>query len=104
VNEGRINQALTLLKKSPPSLATNPEYYAFIAALYQRLGQLPSAENLYQQLTTLHPEKGVWWLGLGVTQEGLGKSAQALEAYAKAERSQDLDPELRGYVGTRLRG
>lgn len=104
VDEGKIHQALTLLKKAPPALATNPDYYAFIAALYQRLGQLPSAENLYQQLTALHPEKGVWWLGLGVTEEGLGKNSQALEAYAKADRSQDLDPELRGYVGTRLRG
>jgi tetratricopeptide (TPR) repeat protein len=104
VDQGKINQALHLLKKAPPALAEHPEYYAFMAALYQRVGQLPAAENLYQQLTALHPEKGVWWLGLGVTQEGLGKNSQALEAYAKADKSPDLDPELRGYVGTRLRG
>lgn len=104
VDEGKIEQALNLLKKAPPALAMHPEYYAFIAALYQRLGQFSSAESLYQQLTALHPEKGVWWLGLAVTEEGLGKNAQAMEAYAKADRSPDLDPELRGYVGTRLRG
>ncbi len=104
VDEGKVYQALHLLKKAPPALATNPEYYAFLAALYQRLGQLPAAENLYQQLTALHPDKGVWWLGLGVTEEGLGKTAQAMEAYSRADRSPDLDPELRGYVGNRLRG
>ncbi|HSW70512.1 MAG TPA: tetratricopeptide repeat protein [Gammaproteobacteria bacterium] len=104
VEEGKTSQALQLLKKAPPSLATYPEYFAFMAALYQRLGQLPAAEELYQQLTLLHPEKGVWWLGLGVTEEGLGKTAQAKEAYTKADSSLDLDPELRGYVGLRLRG
>jgi len=104
VDNGQVFQALHLLKKAPPALATYPEYYSFLAALYQRLGQLPAAENLYQQLTALHPEKGVWWLGLAVTEEALGKTAQAMEAYGKADHSPDLDPELRGYVGTRLRG
>jgi len=104
VNQGKVDQALKLLKKAPPALATHPEYYAFIAALYQRVGHLAAAESLYQQLTMDHPEKGVWWLGLGITEEGLGKSAQALEAYAKAGNSPDLDPELRGFVETKLRG
>lgn len=104
VDEGRVQEALRLLKKAPPALSSNPDYYAFLAALYQRLGQFSAAENLYQQLTALHPEKGVFWLGLGVTEESLGKNEQAMEAYARADQSPDLDPQLRGYVGTRLRG
>ncbi len=104
VEAGKINQALDLLKKAPPAIRAYPEYYSFIAALYQRLGEFSTAENIYQQLTLLYPEKGVWWLGLGVSEDGLGKTAQAMEAYAKADNSSDLDPALRGYVNTRLRG
>lgn len=103
VDKGQVMEALDLLRKAPPAFNANPEYYAFIAALYQRLGQLTAAEKLYAQLTSLHPEKGAWWLGLGITLEGQGKSAQAIEAYNRADSSADLSPELRGYVGTRLR-
>lgn len=102
VSEGKIKQALHLLNRAPPEFNTNSDYYALIAALYQRVGQFSTAEQLYEQLTALHPEKGALWAGLGIALESSGKSTQAQEAYEKADNTMDLSPELRGYISSRL--
>lgn len=102
VSEGKITQALNLLQKAAPSLEANPDYHAFIAALYQRQGQWALAMNLYEQILTLQPSNAVWWMGLGITFENLGKRSQALEAYARAESGDNLSPELKAFVRSRM--
>lgn len=102
VNQGKVNLALNLLQRSAPTIQANPDYYAFIAALYQRLGQVAAATKVYEQLVTLQPTNSKWWLGLGIAYETSGKESQALEAYNRAESSGKLTPELRTYVDSRL--
>jgi tetratricopeptide (TPR) repeat protein len=102
MDEGKLKEAISLLEKSAPPLAENEEYHAFIAALYQRQGQSGLAANLYKQLATLQPTNGKWWLGLGVALESMGNHDQAQEAYANADNSAGLTPELKAYLATQL--
>jgi len=93
--QGQVLEALQLLLKDPPPLDLKPDHYALIAALYQRLGQYPEAVQVYERLTKVQPERGLWWLGLAAALEGAGQQEQAQKAYAKAKDSSDLSPELK---------
>jgi len=102
VDAGKNSAALRILEQSAPSLKSNPEYHAFIAAIYQRSGKYSLAAGLYKQLLAINPSNGKWWLGLGVTLEAMGNQSQALEAYANAENTGDFNPELKAYLASRL--
>jgi Tfp pilus assembly protein PilF len=102
VKEGKMTDAINLLQKSAPAINSNPDYHAFIAALYQRQGQSLLAAKLYEQLIPLEPENGVWWMGLGIAYENLGKHSEALQAYARADRIDQLNPELKAYIESRI--
>lgn len=101
-SEGKILQARRLLEYAPPSIKDNPDYFALIAALYQQQGESGLAANLYEKLLSLQSNNAVWWVGLGVALENLGKSSQALEAYARAANSDDINPTLRAFVESKI--
>jgi tetratricopeptide (TPR) repeat protein len=103
VAAGKITEAVTLLERQAPPLDANPEYHAFIAALYQRQGQSNLAASLYKQLLNVKPRNSMWWLGLGVALEAMNDHGQAMEAYSEAENIGGLNPELKAYIETRLR-
>lgn len=102
VNLGKLNQALDLLLKSPPNVDKNPDYHAFIAALYQRTDKFALAEKVYENLLKIQPENSIWWMGLGIARDSLKKSKSALYAYLKANSSENLTPELKIYVENRI--
>jgi Tfp pilus assembly protein PilF len=102
MQSGDMAGAIELLENSAPPLSKNPEYHAFIAALYQRSGKAKLAANLYKQLITLQPSNGKWWLGFGVALDALGNHEQALEAFANADSVGGLNPELKAYISTQL--
>jgi tetratricopeptide (TPR) repeat protein len=101
VEEGRINQAVNLLKSFSPVLATHPDYYAFLAALYEREGQALNSADLYQQLLSYENSHGRWWIGLAISLDDLGRHAQALEAYHHAQKIGDLTPALQSFAQTK---
>ena len=101
VNKGNIKQALTLLQTTAPPLEENPEYHAFMAALYQRQNQPMLAEKLYERLLNLQPNNSMWWMGLGIARESLNQNSAALEAYQKAN-TDNLSTELKVYVENRI--
>lgn len=102
VKQGEISNALTILQSISPSIQDNPEYYAFIAALYQRQGQYMIAARLYDQLVKINPEQSAWWVGLGVSLEAVGKRNAALEAYQQALAGEALSPLVRAYVENKV--
>ncbi len=102
VEKNKVAEALGLLGRISPPIVEHPDYYAFLAALYQRQGQAKLAAKLYEQLLTLYPNKGAWWVGLAIAFDSLGKHADAEEAYARAD-NQSLNPELKAFVETELR-
>lgn len=102
VDDGQINKALELLQLAPPLLASNPEYHAFIAALYQRQGKSQYAEKLYEQLLAVQPNNAKWWMGLGIALDSLGKNSLAMQAYVRAGNSGQLNPELKMFAESRV--
>jgi tetratricopeptide (TPR) repeat protein len=102
VEQAKVSDALALLQKHTPSIVAEPEYYAFIAALYQRQGQTRLAGNLYKRLLGFQPSNAKWWVGLGIALEASGDNAQAFEAYTNADNIGNLNPELKNFLTGRL--
>lgn len=102
VNQGKLTQALQMLRAAAPTLDKDPEYYAFIAALYQRLNKPALAARLYNRLLHYQPRNSVWWTGLGISLEASGNLNAALDAYQRGEATGTLNAELQTYVENRI--
>ena len=102
-NEGKVKQAIALLQSASPSITDNPEYHAFIAALYEHNNDNLLAANLYKQLLTLNPHNGKWWLGLGISLEKLGHPNEAYAAYTKTLNEGHLTAQSAEFLQDRLR-
>ena len=102
VDQKKIKEALELLEQTSPPITANPDYYAFIAALYQQQGNGELAANLYEQLLRQQPTKAVWWMGLGIALDTAGKHDEAAEAFSRAASNNGLSPELKAYVESRM--
>lgn len=98
----RIADAVNVLRRSLPAMDENEEYYAFYAALLQRVARHEEAATYYSSLLKRRPGNGLWWMGLAISLEGMRDSADALDAYKRAQASQSLAPELREYVGRQI--
>jgi MSHA biogenesis protein MshN len=98
----RDQQALTLLRDHAPPLAQDPDYYALMAALYQRRQNHLAAATTYSQILKLNTDVGIWWVGLGISLEALGKQQEAQQAYARARQTGSLQGDLARYTDNRL--
>ena len=103
VDRQDVAGALTLLRKYTPPAGGNADYHAFIAALQQRLGNHKDAIEEYQMALRLSPQSGMWWVGLGISQEASGHKKEAAEAFRRARTSGNLGGDLLAYVDQRLR-
>ena len=98
----RDRQAIQLLREHAPAVAQDPQYYALLAALYQRQQDHLAAANTYSQILKLQPSAGIWWVGLGISLEALGKQPEAQQAYARARKTGSLRGDLARYTDNRL--
>ncbi|GIX37550.1 MAG: hypothetical protein KatS3mg127_0789 [Silanimonas sp.] len=97
--EGRAGEALTLLD----GLATpSPEAEALTAAAWQQLGHHAEAVARYRRALAREGDVGAWWVGLAISLEAEGQSAEALEAYRQAQRRGPLEAALADYVRARV--
>jgi MSHA biogenesis protein MshN len=103
LEHGADNQALTLLEGARREGRTDPELYAFLAALYERAGRHADAVKNYQDALVLRPVEGKWWLGLGISLEAAKNEAAARDAYRHALESGRLTANLSHYAEDRLR-
>ncbi|NQY42144.1 MAG: hypothetical protein HRT87_02220 [Legionellales bacterium] len=94
--------ALETLLSQLPDITVDGDYYAFIAAVRQKLGDHKKAIKLYASLLKLYPHEGEWWAGLGVSYDSIGSERQALTAFNKALDVGGLDIELQNYVESRI--
>ncbi len=95
-------RALAILKTAAPVLTTDPDYYALMAALYQKLGYVLKSAQIYEQLVAFNGNNAIWWLGLATSLETAGKNKAALEAYQNANIAGNLSPQLQSYVNARM--
>ena len=102
MSQGATAAALVTLKRSAPAVEHDLEYHALMAALYQQERQYTLATGTYRQLLEVEPDKAVWWLGLGISLEGAGRTADALMAYRAAETLRGLGAESQRYLGGRI--
>jgi len=102
LQQQQLDAAVSALNDAPPSVSQDPQYHALLAALYQRQGDHHSAAKTYQELLQRYPREGVWWVGLGISQEQLGQQEQATLAYNKAAQSGSLSSRLRSFASDRL--
>jgi Flp pilus assembly protein TadD len=100
--EGKTKEALAILLNTPPPMADNPEYHAFIAALYQRSNSDVLAIKVYRQLLALNPHNGNWWFGLGVSLDKIGHGSEATQAYTTAATEGHLSSESISFLQKRL--
>jgi len=102
-DEKKLDAALKILKQHTPPIDREPDYYGFLASLYQRTGQYELAIKIYDQLAKLQPYNSMWWVGLGTSLEAIGESNTATEAYKNALRSKaELSPEVRAYLESKI--
>jgi len=102
VADDKVTEAVSVLRRSLPALENNEQYYAFYAALLQRMTRHHEAATYYQSLLTRQPGNSLWWMGLAISQEGLQSPAQALASYRRAMQGNSLNQELKQYVSRQI--
>ena len=98
----RGGPAIDTLTRTLPYVAGNGEYHAFLAGVLQREGRAHEAAEHYQAALKRSPGNGVWWMGLGIALQSDKRDAEALAAFARAQASGTLSPELQAFVERRL--
>ncbi|OGT45854.1 MAG: hypothetical protein A3E83_00560 [Gammaproteobacteria bacterium RIFCSPHIGHO2_12_FULL_41_20] len=100
--QGKASEAIQLLQQVSPSLVDNPDYYALIAALYERINKNMLAVKLYKELLNVNIHNGSWWFGLGVSLDKLGYKKDAIQSYTRAVTEGHLNPASIAYLQNRL--
>ncbi len=103
VERNDVNGALALLQGHSAAGSASPEYRAFVAALYQRLERHGDAVAEYQAALKIAPNAGVWWVGLGISQQALNRPKDAVESFQRAKASGTLSPDLTAFADRRLK-
>lgn len=103
VERGQLDAGVRTLARSAEFAEGNADYAAFFAGLLQRQQKHAEAVTQFQRALQLRPNAGVWLLGLGLSLEALGRSADALEAFRRAGSSGNLPPDLQTYAEQRAR-
>jgi MSHA biogenesis protein MshN len=102
VDGGAPVLAHEILARSPPPLADQPDYHAFLAAVQQRIGRHADAVKNYRAVLGQRPERGVWWIGLGISLHALSRDTEAGIAFRRALSDASLTPQLRDFAQSRL--
>ena len=103
IDNNKVDRAVTTLLKFKPALSADPDYYALLAASYQRQKNHAAAAGVYVKLLKLKPREGIWWVGMAISLEALGKTKQARDAYEKARQTGTLNPRFSDYSSQRLK-
>ena len=102
IDENNNQEALRVLEANKPSFNSDPDYYAILAAVNQKLNRFQQAADIYSQLVTLQPNSGIYWMGLGISLEGSGHSTEAMDAFEYAIQTGGLKPDLVHYISSRI--
>ncbi len=102
LEQGALDQAVGVLERNLPPISQDVDYYALLAALYQRQGRHKNAVEIYRDLLKQNSRVGIWWIGMGISLEKLGDSEAARQAYKKARASGTLAAQMIQYTDNRL--
>lgn len=100
--KGNTKAAINMLENHLPNLAENPDYYAFMAALYEKQNDNELATKIYKKLVYMNPHNGNWWFGLGLSLDKLHSDKEASEAYSNAAIEGHLNADSMAFLENRL--
>ncbi|MBA5606706.1 tetratricopeptide repeat protein [Duganella sp. FT3S] len=94
--------ALDTLLRTLPYAGDNAEYQGFVAGVLQRAQRHGEAVEHYQAALKLAPQKGVWWMGLGISLQAGKRLPEARAAYTRARAASGMTPELQAFLDRKL--
>jgi MSHA biogenesis protein MshN len=98
-----VTGAINTMVGALPYVQSDPDFYAFLAALLQREGRHREAVDYYRVALRAVPGNGVWMMGLGISLRASNQSAEAHDAFLRAIDSKQLSPALQEFVERQLR-
>lgn len=103
LDNNEAGNAVKILLQHKPAIESDPNYYALLAASYQRQKNHNAAANTYVKLLKIKPREGIWWVGMAISLEALNKKNDALNAYEKARQTGTLNTRISNYSSQRLK-
>lgn len=101
--EGNSQQAVQILEANLPEFNQDPTYYGLLAGLYFKVGRFAEAQTAYQQLLTVDPDVGRYWLGYAVALDAQGKAKEAASAFSRARQMLPDSDSAIAYIDQRVR-
>lgn len=98
----RTEDAIHLLETKAVQNQKDGEYYAFLAALYQRQHHHDKAVKFYYRALQFNRNMSKWWLGLAISQEQKRQFVPALQSYRQASQNSTLKPSVLAYTKNRI--
>lgn len=87
--------AADVLAARAPSASADPEYFELLASAQLAAADFQGSVQSYRQLIESDRSQSRWWYGLGISQERLGNTQQAMQAYRQALGGRNLSASLR---------
>jgi MSHA biogenesis protein MshN len=97
-DQHQTTAALNVLRRAAPPVAKDPEYHAFMAAIYQQVGGHLAALGIYRALLTVQPQSGSAFLGMGISLAALNQPQEARHAFERAAGDPALSRAVREYA------
>jgi len=103
VERGEVTGAINTMVAALPYVQSDPEYYAFLAALLQREGRQREAADYYRAALRSAPGNALWLMGLGISLRATSQFAEARDAFQRAVETKQLNGELQAFSERQLR-
>jgi len=103
LERGDAPGAAKTLEAARQYAGVDAEFFAFQAAVYQRVDRHKEAAELYASALTVAPGNAVWMMGLGISLQALQRTEEARTAFRSAAGSRTLSADLQAFVESRLR-
>lgn len=103
VERGELTGAVNTLVGALPYVGSDPDYYAFLAALLQRESRHKEAVDYFRIALQAVPGNAIWMMGMGMSLRATNQIAEAQEVFQRAAQSRQLNPELQAFVERQLR-
>ena len=103
VDRGDVPGGVNTLVGALPYVQSDPEYYAFLAALLQREGRHKETVDYYRVALRSSPGNALWLMGMGISLRATSQFAEARDSFERALETRQLTGELLAFTERQLR-
>ena len=100
VQQAKYKEATTVMEQRLH--LTSPEDLGYLAGLYQKQNDHLNAVKFYARALQLKPSTSLWWVGQGISLEGIEKYKEALQSYQQSISTGQLSGQVAQYAITRM--